>query len=409
MSGSVVDRRAKSSGRSLENRERYIARNRSRIRDKLLERIKEESWDRLVDKSGKKQSIPLDPSDYLEEPHISLDPKKGKSKIVVPGNKTFKVGDEISKGGEGDSDNSGPGKGTVEIDLTDNEFLEILFDSCELPNLLKKQIKDENNYKFKRYGYSHNGAHNKLSIIRSFKESYLRRIAQRAALQKEIDNETDPSKLELLKKRLRSIVFIDDLDLRYTLYTKQPQPSTAACIFMLMDVSGSVTDAQRLISKMFFYLMYRFVESRYSKVECVFIVHTDKAYRVTPKEFFNSRLSGGTEFFETYKLVNHIIDSEFSAENYNNYLVHFSDGETWKDDLHETCNLIKTSLSNKLQFSLFGHLLRPGSVTAYDDENNRQLKTAFKAVGFKYDTFTFRKDVVKRFLEIFEVNNEDGI
>ena len=54
---------------------------------------------------------------------------------------------------------------------------------------------------------------------------------------------------------------------------KQPMPSSKAVMFCLMDVSGSMDEARKDLSKRFFILLYLFLTRNYEKIEVVFIRH----------------------------------------------------------------------------------------------------------------------------------------
>src|SRR5690606_16992036 len=100
--------------------------------------------------------------------------------------------------------------------------------------------------------------------------------------------------IQRLRARIKKIPFIDEFDLRYNQHLKQPQPSTSAVMFCLMDVSGSMSQAHKDIAKRFFILLYLFLTRNYEKIEVVFIRHHTSAKEVDEEEFFYSRETGGT-------------------------------------------------------------------------------------------------------------------
>ena len=62
-----------------------------------------------------------------------------------------------------------------------------------------------------------------------------------------------------LRGRIWRIPFIDPFDLRYVNRVKQPTPSSQAVMFCLMDVSGSMDEQRKDLSKRFFILLYLFL------------------------------------------------------------------------------------------------------------------------------------------------------
>ena len=46
--------------------------------------------------------------------------------------------------------------------------------------------------------------------------------------------------IEVLKRRIRAIPFVDEMDLRFNHWQRIPQPTTQAVMFCIMDVSASI-------------------------------------------------------------------------------------------------------------------------------------------------------------------------
>lgn len=111
------------------------------------------------------------------------------------------------------------------------------------------------------------------------REAYARRIAMRAPIKRALkeaqealaaEERKDPvlrnparvvelkAEIERLEKRIDAIPFIDTYDLRYHQLAAQPQPSSQAVMFCVMDVSGSMTQNHKDIAKRFFLLLYLF-------------------------------------------------------------------------------------------------------------------------------------------------------
>ncbi|MFR0657341.1 DUF444 family protein, partial [Pantoea sp. SIMBA_079] len=72
--------------------------------------------------------------------------------------------------------------------------------------------------------------------------------------------------IERLKARINRLPFLDTFDLKYNLLVKQPNPSSKAVMFCLMDVSGSMTQATKDIAKRFFILLYLFLKRNYERI-----------------------------------------------------------------------------------------------------------------------------------------------
>ena len=139
-----IDRRKNPKGKSLGNRQRFLKRAKAQIKDAVQRSIKNRSVSD-IDK-GEKISIP---SRSTSEPRFRLDGAKGQKSHVHPGNKEFSEGDRIRKprqgGGQGQgkqASDSGDMEDSFEFTLTRDEFLDIFFEDLELPNLVKRSLKE---------------------------------------------------------------------------------------------------------------------------------------------------------------------------------------------------------------------------------------------------------------------------
>ena len=119
-------------------------------------------------------------------------------------------------------------------------------------------------------------------------ESSAKLDAQQRLRLAELTNE-----IEKLKRRQRTIPYIDPVDIRYNRFDPQPEPKTKAVMFCLMDVSGSMGQHEKDLAKRFFILLHLFLQRKYERVELVFIRHTHIAQEVDEEAFFYSRESGG--------------------------------------------------------------------------------------------------------------------
>ncbi|RCN09047.1 YeaH [Klebsiella pneumoniae] len=126
--------------------------------------------------------------------------------------------------------------------------------------------------------------------------------------------------------------FLDTFDLKYNLLVKQPNPTSKAVMFCLMDVSGSMTQATKDIAKRFFILLYLFLKRNYEKIEVVFIRHHTSAREVDEEEFFYSRETGGTIVSSALKMMQEIMAERYPTHEWNIYAAQASDGDNWNDD-----------------------------------------------------------------------------
>ncbi|CAM4046942.1 YeaH/YhbH family protein [Vreelandella rituensis] len=368
-----IDRRPNAKHKSAVNRQRFLERYRKHIKRSVEESVNRRSITDM--ERGEKISIP---TKDISEP-VFQHGQGGARSIVAPGNKEFLEGDRIQRpkgqggqgGGQGDASNQGEGMDEFAFTLSREEFLEFVFDGLELPHLQRKPLKSLDEVKMVRAGLSRDGVPARISITRSMREAYARRIALRApirralkaaqeALQAEERKDSvlrNPARItelkaeiERLEKRLESIPFIDTYDLRYHQLSAQPQPSSQAVIFCVMDVSGSMTQNHKDIAKRFFLLLYLFLEKHYEKVELVFVRHHTAAREVNEEEFFYSRETGGTIVSSALRLVDKIIEARYPPGKWNLYVAQASDGDNWDDDSDVCRELLLKKLMPQLQY-----------------------------------------------------------
>lgn len=350
----IIDRRLNAKNKSAVNRQRFLRRYRSQIQKAVSDAVNERSITD-IDKGGK-VSIP---GRDISEPIIHHG-QGGYNERVLPGNKHFSEGDKIARpeGGEGQgaggkASNSGEGEDDFSFTLSQDEFLDFMFDGLELPNLVKRQLTGLEEFKTVRGGIANEGQPGRINIVRSLRSANMRRLAltggkrrQLQALQAELDEleKTPESNRDFIRykelqqaiakieRSIANVPWLDTFDLKYNLMIKQPVPRSKAVMFCLMDVSGSMDQATKDIAKRFFILLYLFLQRNYEKTEIVFIRHHTSAKEVDEDEFFHSRETGGTVVSSALRLMQEIIKDRYSPEQWNIYGAQASDGDNWGED-----------------------------------------------------------------------------
>jgi len=125
--------------------------------------------------------------------------------------------------------------------------------------------------------------------------------------------------------------FTDD-DLRFRQLAKREQPTMQAVVILLLDVSGSMGERERQISKTFFFWAIQGLRRQYRHLDLVFVAHTSDAWEFQEEEFFRVSGTGGTVASAGLKKVREIIDARYSPSQYNVYLFYASDGENFPSD-----------------------------------------------------------------------------
>ena len=346
----LIDRRPNARNKSTVNRQRFLRRYQSQIKKAIAEQISDRS---ITDvDSGESVSIP---SRDITEPTFRHD-RGGIRDTVYPGNREFAQGDRIKRplGGEGvqgrrASDN-GEGEDEFAFEISKDEYLDMLFDDLELPNLQKTQLRKMTKSKTVRAGYTSDGVPTNINVVRSLGSALSRRIAlgseprrklheleaelkdleQRAADESQLSELRQ--RIDELKQRLKRIPFIDTFDLRFNNFVQRPEPPSQAVMFCIMDVSGSMDQDTKDIAKRFFILLYLFLTRSYKDVDVVFIRHHTRAKEVDEEEFFYSRETGGTIVSSALDCMKNIITSRYPPTDWNIYAAQASDGDNWNDD-----------------------------------------------------------------------------
>ncbi|GIU19205.1 YeaH/YhbH family protein [Shewanella glacialipiscicola] len=348
-----IDRRLNAKGKSTVNRQRFINRYKQQIKKAVSDAVTRRSVTD-VDK-GEKISIP---TRDISEPQFHQG-KGGIKDRVHPGNDQFTRGDKIDRppagsgggSGKGDASNSGEGDDDFVFDISKDEYLELLFEDLELPNLQKNRLNKLVEYQIYRAGFTNDGVPANINIVRSLRSSLARRIAMSAGKKKRLKElEQELAKLEdipgtkaelildlkaqieELKQKIARVPFIDTFDLRFNNFSKREIPSSQAVMFCLMDVSGSMDQATKEMAKRFYILLYLFLTRTYKNLEVVYIRHHTQAKEVDEHEFFYSQETGGTIVSSALKLMHEIQQVRYPANEWNIYAAQASDGDNWADD-----------------------------------------------------------------------------
>lgn len=356
----IRDKRG-SRGASVPNRVRFLGRARKDLRRVVDEAL--QGGKVITDPTGSKEvSIS---ADGIEEPSIRKSNSGGDRHRIFPGNKEFVEGDRIDRpkggagsGGGGQEAGKGDSTDSFQFVISREEFLELFFEDCELPNLKKQHAGDTQLFAMRRSGFSKSGSPSQMDLVRTMRQSLGRRIALGRPKLEELDaleeaiaaelaknGETELLKelreqLERLTLRYFLIPFIEpDHDVRYRRFERTPRPITRAVMFCLMDVSGSMSEELKNIAKRFFLLLRLFLENRYKQVIPVFIRHTDKAEEVDEETFFLSQDSGGTAVSTGLELLRKIARERYSSD-WNIYVAQASDGDNASDDTPDVMKLM---------------------------------------------------------------------
>lgn len=370
----IIDRRLNSKKKSTVNRQRFLKRYQKQIKRAVEDSLKKRSIEDL--NNGSDITIPREDT---SEPFFHHG-KGGTQTKVFPGNKEFITGDEFQRpeqgggggAGQGSASDSGSGEDEFTFHISQDEFLDFMFEDLELPNLVKKQLKSTTKFETHHAGFTSHSSPDKLHLVRSLKAAYARRIALSGPWRKEITHlkkelwrlealapsEEIQEEINSLKEQIsqlklkhkKRVPFIDTFDLRYRNYVRKPVPSSKAAIICVMDVSGSMTQTIKELAKRFFILLYLFIHRNYKETEVIFIRHHTQAKEVDEQEFFYSRETGGTIVSSALELTADIIEERYPQEEWNVYVAQASDGDNWDNDSLQCTKILKNRILPLVQY-----------------------------------------------------------
>jgi hypothetical protein len=319
--------------------------------------------------TGQPAEVTIERKDATE-PRLILDPASGSSGRIVPGNDKYRIGDKIVNSpsqGQGSGNGQGAGDGdadeedTFRFVLSRTEYLSLLFDDLELPALVKKDLLEIDENRYRRGGVVRYGNPGSVCVTRTFKASIGRRVAAEAQHAEALEEaetaligarrtgdrmlmEAAERALDEVSRRTGEIPFLDPIDLRHRSLVEVQSPCTAAVMFCLMDVSSSMDEARKDLAKRFFMLLHLFLTRKYKKVALVFIRHTDAAQEVDEEMFFNGTQAGSTKVLSALEKMNEIIASRYPSSSYNIFGAQASDGDSFGGDSTESSAYLRSQL-----------------------------------------------------------------
>lgn len=395
----IIDRRKTANrDRTSENRGRLLRRYKGAIKEQMPKILGDRKLLDNIKGGGGRVVIP---KKDLSEPQFVYG-EGGLKDTVLPGNDRWAEYDTIEKeqDGEGSPGTEGPdGLDEFSVILSREEFLRILFDDCELPFMVDTLVQKQTDITHENAGFQVSGSPNRLSIIRSFKHSKMRRLGIGTMLQAEIDElrqqqaDLEEGALTLqdklavepqaaaiqerigeLERRKLLLPLFDDTDLRYRCRVEKKVPKTHATMIMIMDNSGSMGEREKTIARKFFILLYLFLSQNYDQIDMRFISHTTQAKEMDEKEFFETHENGGTIVSSALDLLVDVLDGEDTAGTpaavrgggslkgkTNIYVAQISDGDNTETDNGTCSELLRDDILPFVNYFAYVQVEQEGS------------------------------------------------
>jgi uncharacterized protein len=246
-------------------------------------------------------------------------------------------GDQVDTDGEGiGPGGTEPGQHLLEVDITLDELADILGEELQLPRIQPKGKHRITSQKDRYSGIRQSGPES----LRHFKRTF------RRALRRQIVAGTyDPDNPR---------IFFERRDKLYRSWRTVLQPQSNAVIVYMMDVSGSMGDEQKELVRLEAFWIDAWLRRNYEGIESRYIVHDVRATEVDRNTFFHLREDGGTKISSAFRCARDLLDAHYSADEWNIYLYHFSDGDNSSEsDNRECCRLLRENLLPRV--NMFGY------------------------------------------------------
>jgi sporulation protein YhbH len=247
----------------------------------------------------------------LELPRLRYD--FGRNKHIGQGDGGSQPGDQAGRPGRA---GDGPGVDYVEAEIAVDDLAALLFEDLALPNLEQKQ-----------------------TDVAEVRTDAFREISRRGLMPNLDKRRTvvQNIKRNAMAGRQPRFERVSLEDLRFRVWTPEVRRRTSAVIVAMRDVSGSMGEFEKYISRSFYFWMLRFLRTRYQQVQVVFITHHTEAKEVDEETFFKLGESGGTRVSSAYQLALDLIRKRYDPAAWNVYPFHFSDGDNWGDTDNRRC------------------------------------------------------------------------
>jgi len=328
----------------------------------------------IITSDGKK--IVKVPIRSLELPRFRFD--FGRNKHIGQGDGDSQPGDSVGQDGPGRGKQAGDQSGVdyYEADITIDELATLLFEDLGLPNLQQKSAETLEAETFRFNEISKKGLMPNLDKRRTILQNIKRNAMAGHP----------------------SFGGVKDDDLRFKIWVPDVRRETNAVVIAMRDVSGSMGEFEKYITRSFYFWMVKFLRTKYNRVKIVFITHHTEAKEVDEETFFKLGESGGTKVSSAYQLALDIVKERFDPSSWNIYPFHFSDGDNWGDVDNRRC----VDLVNRLLevSNVFGYgEIREGAI-----RSSSTLMNAFQAIKdehFISVVITDKKDVYPALRKFF--------
>jgi len=270
-----------------------------------------------------------------------------------------------------------------EVEVTMDEIANWLEEEIELPNILPRKQGNITEKTLTSRGIQ-TARSNRLHFQRSYLEALKKGLSQQEAL-----------------------IYIDARPhARWRSYKERETQSAKAVIVHIMDASGSMSGEKKQWARITSFWIEYLIKRRYKVVEYLYILHDTKAEEVDGEAFYHTTTSGGTHISSAYELLKQKLNERYPPDDWNIFVLQFSDGENYTTDNSKCTELMKDLLPNVRFFAYF----QMGETFFSGPNVNEALANQFKSALFNaQNKVDWESEPGQRRLVVETIKDRDGI
>ena len=363
--------------------EKRAQRDEQRHNEKVKEAIKDNldtivSDGSIVTADPRSKKIVKIPMKSLELPDFRFgEPQEGVGTGSGNGEGAPQPGEQVP--GEGEPGDQ-PGEEYYEAEFTLEEIQEMVFADLQLPNLRPRDSTDIK------------------SIETNFDQVIKKRTTNnldlgRTAIQNMFRNAQEGRGAILGK--------VSPDDYRVRTWEEEKKPINNAVIVAMADISGSMGDFEKYVTRAFLWWTLQFLRTKYPKVEVAFIAHDTEAYEVSEEQFFSRGTGGGTKCSSANKMAMDMINERYQTDKFNVYPLHFSDGDNFGYDNDDCVKLVNELLEKDVSQYAYIQIGKSTASQLLNAYTNQIHDDRFKGLMIEK-----KDDVLKALQKVFSDSQE---
>jgi uncharacterized sporulation protein YeaH/YhbH (DUF444 family) len=337
---------------------RHNQKVRQAVREQLVDLLSD--GDYMTQPDARTVQVPIRLLEHARFRLADTDKQTGAGQGQAKTGDTLRPADATIERGSGEGE-GGQDRGDFRLllEFKVDDIIDWLTDELKLPDLRPKAGATIENEEIVREGSGRRGIRARLDRRRTLKQALKRRAIQ-----------VDPAP------------FVDD-DLRFHQLRQRPRLADNAVVIFVLDVSVSMTAAERKLAKTFFFFSLSGLRRQYHRVEVRFIAHTTQAWEFPEAQFFEAAGSGGTAASSAFVLAQQILEDQYPSSQYNTYLFYASDGENAGEDRQPAAAAL-AKLSERLNY--LGYIETRLGTVRFSQTDMRTLIGGLADAGFHADT-----------------------